>query len=206
MSIRIHFVVEGQTEETFVNNTLKPYLASHAIWGDARRVMTKKSRSYAYRGGLVSYSKAKKDIILWIKEDNNRDSYFTTMFDLYALPEDFPGFQNSRNISDPENRVKSIENALSADINYQRFVPYIQLHEFEALILADPQKLESEFPEHDKAIKNLVEMVKDEDSPEYIDDGEETAPSKRIIKEIPEYEGMKVSAGPIVVEKLVWQT
>jgi hypothetical protein len=124
------------------------------------------------------------------------------MFDLYALPEDFPGFQNSRNISDPENRVKSIENALSADINYQRFVPYIQLHEFEALILADPQKLESEFPEHDKAIKNLVEMVKDEDSPEYIDDGEETAPSKRIIKEIPEYEGMKVSAGPIVVEKI----
>jgi hypothetical protein len=45
-------------------------------------------------------------------------------------------------------------------------------------------------------------MVNEFESPEYIDDGEDTAPSKRIIKEIPEYEGMKASAGPLVAEKI----
>jgi hypothetical protein len=202
MSIRIHFIVEGQTEETFVNRTLIPHLACYSIWGYARRVMTSKKQYYTYRGGLNSYSLAKNDISLWMKEDNNNDAFFTTMFDLYAIPEDFPEFISSRKIVNPDLRVKYLEDALYADINHQRFIPYIQLHEFEALILADPQKLDCEFLDHSKAISTLVEMVNGFDSPEYINDGEETAPSKRIIKEIPEYEGMKVSAGPIVTEKI----
>ena len=39
-------------------------------------------------------------------------------------------------------------------------------------------------------------------SPELIDDGSQTSPSKRIVAEIPEYDGMKVSAGPIVAERI----
>ena len=43
-------------------------------------------------------------------------------------------------------------------------------------------------------------------SPELIDDGEQSAPSKRIIHEIPEYEGMKASAGPLIAEKIGLET
>ena len=39
-------------------------------------------------------------------------------------------------------------------------------------------------------------------SPELIDDGPDTAPSKRIIAEIPEYAKRKSSAGPIVAERI----
>ena len=60
------------------------------------------------------------------------------MFDLYALPADFPGYAEARREVDPYGKVRILEDALGNDIADRRFIPYIQLHEFEALILADP--------------------------------------------------------------------
>lgn len=202
MSARLHFIVEGQTEETFVNRVLKPYLAQRSVWCKARSVATGRRRGFRYRGGLNSYQQAKNDIILWMKEDQNADAFFTTMFDLYALPTDFPSYENARKISDPRKRVAALEGAMNQDIQHPRFIPHIQLHEFEALLLADPQKLDCKYLDHDTAIQNLIQMASTFSSPELIDDGYETAPSKRIIHEIPEYEGMKASAGPLVSEKI----
>lgn len=202
MNARLHFIVEGQTEETFVNRVLVPHLATQLAWGKARCVMTSRRRSIIYRGGLKSYSKAKRDIVLWMKEDQNPDAFFTTMFDLYALPSDFPDYDEARRLEDPRERVARLEEAMRRDIDHPRFIPYLQLHEFEALLLADPQKLEWEYPEHDQAIRNILQMASGFVSPELIDDGENTAPSKRIIREIPEYEGMKASAGPLAAERI----
>ncbi|MBI3016034.1 MAG: DUF4276 family protein [Candidatus Tectomicrobia bacterium] len=202
MSVRLHFIVEGQTEETFVNRILIPHLANCSVWGKVRCVMTSRKRGVKYRGGLRSYEQAKRDIQLWMKEDQNPDVVFTTMFDLYALPSNFPGYENAHGITDPYGRVSALENAMHKDIGNSRFVPYIQLHEFEALLLADPRKLDWIYLEHDAAIQNLIQMASEFNSPELIDDGDDAAPSKRIIKEIPEYEGMKVSAGPLVAEKI----
>jgi hypothetical protein len=168
--------------------------------------MTSKKRKVVYRGGVVSYVMVKNDITLWMKEDQNSDVAFTTMFDLYALPSDFPNCDKAQKINDVYERVKMLEQSILKDIQHPRFIPYIQLHEFEALILADPQKLDWEFLNHDRAIKNLVHMTSSFKSPELIDDGGETAPSKRIIQEIPEYDGMKISAGPLVAEKIGLKT
>lgn len=202
MSARLHFIVEGQTEETFVNRVMIPHLASYSVWGKARCVMTSRRRRVVFRGGLVSYALARKDIILWMKEDQNPDAFFTTMFDLYALPSDCPGYAEARSMVDPRKRVAALEETMCQDINHPRFVPHVQLHEFETLLFADPGKLDHEFLEHEAAIRTLVKVASNFESPELIDDGDETAPSKRIIREIPEYEGMKTSAGPLVVEKI----
>lgn len=202
MSARLHFIVEGQTEETFVNRVLAPHLAAHSIWCKARCVMTSRKRGVKHRGGLDRYERAKKDIILWMMEDQNADAFFTTMFDLYALPTDFPGYADAQHLPNPRNRVASLECAMQRDIGHPRFVPHFQLHEYEALLLADPQRLDWAFLEHEEAIGGLIDMASGFDSPELIDDGKETAPSKRIIGKIPEYEGMKVSAGPLVAEKI----
>ena len=51
-------------------------------------------------------------------------------------------------------------------------------------------------------IARLVEMAEGFDSPELIDDGDVSAPSKRIIGEIREYEYWKASAGPIVADEI----
>jgi hypothetical protein len=121
------------------------------------------------------------------------------MFDFYALPNDFPGYAEAYAQRDPYERIKILEERLAADINDHRFIPYIQLHEFEALILADPKELSWEYLEHDEPIHNLIAMVGNQ-NPELINDGQETAPSKRILKEIPEYD--KATAGPAVAGKI----
>ena len=202
MAIRLHFIVEGQTEETFVNQTLHPYLATLRIWTKARCVMTSRKGGFAYRGGIGQYAQAKKDINAWISEDRNPDARFTTMFDLYGLPTDFPAYQDALREHDPYDRVRTLECALREDISDQRFIPYIQLYEFEALLFSDPQKFDSQFYDRGVGIQRLVEMASRFTSPELINDGINTAPSKRIIDEIPEYRGMKASAGPIVAEKI----
>lgn len=216
MPIRLHVTAEGQTEARFVKSVLAPYLAERDVWVDARRVLTSKDKRahISHRGGWRrgrAYPTAKKDICAWMKKDRGRDARFTTMFDLYALPRDFPGYEDAVKQTNPYDRVAVLEEALAADINGEledtRFIPYIQLHEFEALLLADPRRLDHEFYEHGEAIRRLIEMVAREGgNPELIDDGAASAPSKRIIAEIAEYEGKKATSGPLAPAKIGMET
>lgn len=199
--IRLHVTAEGQTEQSYTKEVLAPHLANFNVFVNARCVLTSKDKRAAkeYRGGLLSYEKAKKDIQAWLKEDKRSECRFTTMFDLYALPNDFPGFAVAKKETDPYRRVKVLEESMARDISDKRFIPYIQLHEFEALILAAPHELDWEYLEHTTQINNLISMVGSQ-NPELINDGQMTAPSKRILKEIPEYD--KVTSGVAVVRKI----
>ena len=192
--IRLHVIAEGQTEQGFVKNVLAPHLAKFSVFADARCVLTSKDSrlNKAYRGGMTSYLKAKQDIQDWLKEDKHPECRFTTMFDLYALPDNFPGYTEAMGFCDPYERIRILEERLAEDTADRRFIPYIQLHEFEALILADPQQLGQEYLEHDSQIQNLVKMVSGK-NPELINDGPETAPSKRILREIPEYKKQRLA-------------
>ena len=202
MGIRLNFIVEGYTEWNFVILVLRPYLSNFWIWVSARCVTTKRSRGIRYSGGISKYARVKNDIENWMNEEQNSDARFTTMFDLYGLPSDFPSYEVAQKKPTPYERATTLEDALAKDIADQRLIPYIQLHEFEALLLADPQKLDSEFLNSEPGIRQLVSLASQYNSPELIDDGVNTAPSKRIIAEIPEYEGRKASAGPSVANKI----
>ena len=199
MSVRLHIIVEGKTEENFVNRILKPHLGDFLVGASAVVVTT--SRKRGKRGGLSDYKKPRNDIIRLTKQEKNDDVRFTTMFDLYGLPKNFPGNAAAAQ-SDPFERAKALEDALAQDIDDRRFIPYIQLHEFEALLLSDPGKLKSQFDGSADAIARLATMAARFPSPEHINDSSTTAPSKRIIRAIPEYDGRKASAGPIVAEKI----
>ena len=124
---------------------------------------------------------------------------------LYQLPPDFPGYEEASRTGDPYKKVKLLEVSLSNDLGDIRFIPYIQLHEFEALLLSDPTKLDSQFDDS-YAVERITALVSQFSSPELIDDGIETAPSKRITAEIPAYESMKRSVGPLVAERIGLQT
>ena len=202
MYLRLHFVVEGQTEERFANTVLREHFAHREIVTAARCVTTRRRRGATYRGGLVTYQHARNDIRRWAAEDQNRDARFTTMFDLYGLPNDFPGHADAAKAADPYARVDILETALREDIGDRRFIPYVQLHEFEALLFADPQRLDTQFPDRPSEIQRLVATAEQFDSPELVNDGPTTAPSKRIVAEIPEYKGRKASAGPIVARQI----
>ena len=200
--IRLHFIVEGQTEETFVNQVLKPHLGDRHVWADARCVLTSRRGGVKYRGGFRNYEHPRRDILSWLREDQNADARFTTAFDLYRLPSDFPGYGDTQAAADPYEKVRILEVALRNNIGDWRFIPYLQLHEFETLLLSEPDQLAAHFTDGQAGIQNLVAMADQVANPELINDGPDTAPSKRIIAEIPEYAGMKASAGPIVAGKI----
>ena len=200
---RLHITAEGQTEEAFVNKTLKYYLAPFGVYADVRCVLTSRKRDREFRGGMSTYLKAKNDIVRWLcEESHNADVVFTTMFDYYALPEDFPGYEESQRLQDPYQKVAVIEKALAEDINDYRFIPYIQLHEFEALLFVDPQKFEIEYFDKPDGIATLMAIANDFENPELINQGEETAPSKRIIKVYGNYADNKPTIGSMIAHEI----
>jgi len=103
-------------------------------------------------------------------------------------------------LRNPYDKVNLIEGEFAKDIGDYRFIPYIQLHEYEALLFTDPKILEYEFFDSDDAISRLesVREIDGKGNPELIDNGEETAPSKRIIKEFPEYGNNKAAIGSMM--------
>ncbi|MFM6189641.1 DUF4276 family protein [Planktothrix sp.] len=204
--IRLHIIAEGPTEEKFVKTILTEHLGYFNISTDVHCITTKRTRTEQVRGGLPSYQNIKKDIILWLKEDKHPEARFTTMCDLYALPNDFPKFEDAQKISDPYQKIQYLENALFDDIHDSRFIAYIQLHEFEALILSDPIKLEERFPDYQSKVQELVSLCESFESPELINDGKLTAPSKRIIQAIPRYKGAKASVAPLMAQKIGLET
>lgn len=201
MMKRLHFFLEGQTEETFLRDMLVPHFAGLNIKVDGRLIAQKKTALRKYKGGIVDFEKTYKDMLRWIKEDDNLNSWFTTMYDLYALPDSFPKYAEAKQ-NEPYERVAVLEKALADKVDYVRFVPYLQLHEFEALLLADPQQLIYAYPSQNTGIAKLIQELRPFDNPELIDDHPDSAPSKRIIVHIPEYEGDKASSGPIVAKHI----
>ena len=205
MCVRLNFIVEGQTEERFVNTVLRDHFADQSVVAVAHCVTTRRdhrAKHLKHRGGLTTYRHARDDIHRWLQEDSSGNARFTTMFDLYGLPTDFPRYADAARVSDPYERVEILETALSEAIGDRRFIPYIQLHEFEALLFADPQQLETQFLDRPSEIQQLIETAKRLGSPELVDDGPTTAPSKRITAAIPDYRSRKASAGPIVAAKI----
>jgi hypothetical protein len=202
--IRLNIIAEGQTEEAFVNNILKHHLALFDVFASVRCIETSRSRHYnkVYRGGFIKYSKLKNDLGLWMKQDARPEVRFTTMVDLYALPADFPDHALTQTLKDPYILVSELEKRMLNDIGAHRFIPYIQLHEYEALVLAEPGKLSTFFLEHKKGITDLADLVSRFKSPEEINQGEATAPSKQIISRIPEYEDLKASVGASIADKI----
>ena len=76
-----------------------------------------------------------------------------------------------------------------------RFTPNLQLHEFEALLLAEPKALKHFYPDRADAVVELCNDISGLE-PEEVNDGQFTAPSKRILHRIPDYD--KVVAGTLV--------
>jgi len=49
--VRLNIIVEGQTEETFINKILRPHLGDFNVFVTARRVETGRNRGKIFRGG-----------------------------------------------------------------------------------------------------------------------------------------------------------
>lgn len=195
--MRLIFVVEGPTEEAFVNETFRPHLLERGVYASATIVGTPKRRGSAplIKGG-GDWSRWERDLRRVLGEQRGSDVRVTTMFDLYGLPEGFPGLSEHGTCLDTRKRCGLLENALSEFFDDWRLIPYLQRHEFEALVLASLDVLEDLLDAEDD-LRGLADLRTEigMQAPEDINDGKQTAPSKRIEACIPGYR--KTLHGPL---------
>jgi len=199
---RLYLFAEGSTELTFADTLLKPHLANLGVYlHPPVLVAHAKKRGRVHRGGGRKYLPMKSDILRFLAQEKGRDVFFTTMIDLYAIHPEFPKLAEAERLrGTPEKRVEFLEHAFAEDIDDRRFVPYIQLHEYEAYLFSDPRWFEYFYDRHHSQIAALKAIADQHATPELIDDGPQSAPSKRIIAELPDYEDAKAAVGPQVAE------
>jgi hypothetical protein len=195
--VRLYFYVEGQTEQEYVARVLRPHLAGLGVHVmGAVLAASGRRHGVIFRGGGKYYQPMRNDLGRLLRQEGGADVRFTTMFDLYALYDGFPGWEDAekqRHI--PQQRVLTLERALAADVADHRFIPHIQLHEFETILLCDPSHFALVYEDSGPGIADLQAAVAAATSPELINDGESTAPSKRIISQFPQYSGQKTTVG-----------
>lgn len=192
MSKRLYIVVEGQTEEEFVKDLIAPYFQDHGIYVYPMIIHTSKG----HKGGFVNYEHLKNDINRLLKSQGE-DVVVTMFVDFFHCPE-LPKVESWRNIPNHNERVVEMENSIGKDINDWRFYPYIQLHEFEAVLFSSDKGFLKYFDEEDAL--QLQGIVNAYDNPEDINSSPEGAPSKRILRIVPEYD--KVMYGNILAMEI----
>ena len=194
---RIIIICEGQTEQEFCNTILSPYFSTLDIYVQAPLI--KKSM-----GGIVKWEDLKKQISLHLKDDST--AYVTTFFDYYGLNKkhQFPAWEISKKELDKQKRMEILEegmlNSVDSEYNY-RFLPYIQLHEFEGLLFNDIDIFYDQIPNEElKGVEELQSTFEEFDNPELINDNKETSPSARLERIILGYN--KVIYGSLLAEAI----
>ncbi len=187
---RLYMTVEGQTEQTFASDVLVPHLAAFGVMLAKARLTGMESRRQGRipKGGMAKFIRPLGDMKRWLREDRSPDAHFTMMVDLYAIPDDFPGYEEAKELLDPYRRVEVLEKALADEMEDDRFIPYLQLHEFEALVLSKPEAFDLQFDDREKVTEELVAMCGQYKTPEQIDEGQHSHPKARIKKLFPDYQ------------------
>ena len=200
--IRLYLFAEGQTEQTFADNILKPHLAQYDVFLDKIILIAHaRKKGIVHRGGGRKYEPMKDDIVRFLKQEKGANVFFTTMIDLYAIAPELPGLAEAEPLRpNPIERVEFLETNFAADIDDRRFIPYIQLHEYEAYLFSNPSYFEFLYDNCSDKIAVLKEIADSYETPELINDGPETAPSKRIISQFPAYKRAKVADGSQLAE------
>lgn len=174
---RLIIVVEGDTEKEFIDKVLSPYLYAKGL------LSVNCFKIKHTKGGLTKYQHLKTDLINCIYESN---VLVSTLIDFYALPKDFPKYEEAKTIVNKADRLTFLEKAITEDLetekgqDFPNLLPYIQLHEFEALVFSSIDAIKSLYSNEDAKFNELEKIMEAHPNPEDINDKPETAPSKRL--------------------------
>lgn len=195
---RLLMLVEGQSEEIFVKHTLTPHLAQHGVYVQSPIVLWTKRLpgGGGFRGGVSNWNQIRRDLLPLTRDG---DAWVTTLLDFYGLPEDFPGLPEALGAGNAQEKVIALQERFLAEINHQRFIPFLALHEFEAWLFSAPDAIEAHFGKAHLAEK-LQSAVQEAGAPELINHGPTTHPKARLKTLVGAYK--ETSDGPTLLEKI----
>lgn len=183
---RLIFIVEGDSEQRFINEHLVSYLSLKfpGVSMHAQKVTTNRKKNV--KGGNVNYELLKNEIRRTYAQGG---VLITTFMDFFRLPTDYPGYTQDVKL------ITQIEDAIRVDcsniIPPTSFLPYIQKHEFESLLFANSAGFSKVV--NAAEMNEILNVLKKFSNPEDINGSPETAPSKRLLS-IFNYKKVYVSA------------
>lgn len=178
--VEVIVFAEGQTEEKFIKQVVAPALRHLQVFVKPQTLNT----SQTTKGGAVTFDRLKLNARNTLRQ--HPDTVLSTFLDLYGLDNDFPSFEEAKKKPDVYSRVTCLQQALKVAIvthvqcRPERFVPHIQPYEFEGLLFSDVQALSAVEPTWASSLQPLIKIRNSVDTPEHINDGYDTAPSRRL--------------------------
>ena len=195
--MNVFIFLEGQSEEEFCKNILKPYFEQNQIYITYVIVSTgiKKNGTH-FRGGITNYSKIRKDIGRIF--NNPGYDLVTTFFDFYGFLKVFP-FKKEIDSIGCYGRVEQTEEMFGADLNSSKFLPYLNLHEYEMIYFIDYEITKKVLD--DNIDRNKLRRIIDKyENIEEINEDPSNAPSKRLKNICPSYE--KIYHSQLITQEL----
>lgn len=197
--IEVIAIVEGKTEQVFIEKILAPYLGHKNIGIRATQVSKP-----GQKGGDVRFSRVKRDLEGHLKQRS--DTYVTTFIDYYGTKE-WPGIDAVPPHASPEVIAQTINDAtreqvinlFSTQQAEFRFIPFVAVHEFEALLFSDAEILAQQIGVGASEISTVISAC---GSPEAINNNPQTAPSKRLDAWSANNKFLKTTTGISVAEKI----
>ena len=191
--IRFAISVEGQTEEEFVKNVLADHLWRIGVYPTP--ILLGRARGGSI-GGNVSVERLVPEMVRLLHS-----------FDAVTSFVDFYGFRHKSNktVDDLEkDMTRQIRKKLGQRWRQERVFPYVQQYEFEGLLFSDVDAFANAIDASEESIEELRSIRIRFSTPEDINDNSETAPSKRIVKIIPQYQ--KVVNGSLIAMEIGLET
>ncbi len=185
-AVRLRVHVEGQTEEAFVNRLLAPHLGKRGFTSVDARLMGG-ARRRRQRGGVPSWTSFRNELVRHLKADSGL--LHTSIVDFYGMPDDgkraWPGRREAASL--PHARKgEHVAQQMLADLHTvwhreQRFVPFVVMHEFEALLFSDCDAFANVLAK--PGLAGELRHIRDQfESPEHINDRRDTAPSSESVR------------------------
>lgn len=196
---RLIIIVEGETELEFVNRLLIPYLVEQQGLNTSIRGIP-----VSISGGGHGFNNIEhfKNTIRPVLSELG-EPVITTMIDHYGINSEqkLPGYGECIRVQDMNSRILRMELKLNEVVQsvkpYRFFIPYIQQHEMETLLLAHP---ENGFALEKESIKKeIMALCQQFNSIEDINCTPEGAPSKRL-ERIYKENGKKYNKGVDAVD------
>lgn len=198
----VYVICEGRTEMTFVKNLIAPELGTKGVF------LSPIPLGGSGRSGNVTFPRLLRDLRNQL--NSFKSCYSSTLFDFYGLSNDFPGKSDARTKPTLSQKQLTVCEALSQELAekldegpMRRFIPYIQMHEFEGLLFSEPNRMANGMG-RDNLAQRFADIRREFETPEHIDDSPVTAPSKRIQELFPRYR--KVQMGERAAKAVTLET
>ncbi len=190
--IRLGISVEGETEEEFVNRILAGPLRAKKIYPTPILIGRAGENIKGEGGGNVTVARLVEDMAHLYRSFN----FVTSLVDFYGFRD-----KNDKTVEELEEHIhQELKDKIAKKWDETKIFPYVQIHEVEGLLFSKVDVFKILPNVSMKSIRELQKIRSKFETPEDINDSNETAPSKRIKQLIPRYRKRRDS--PLLAEEI----